>query len=97
MEIRVKKHEGKELEFEVLGESETLLNPLKQRLLADEDVEVAEYIVEHPLLSVPTVYIRTAKGDPQKALFKAAKALHKDLKEFESQVAAQTQATATAP
>lgn len=90
MELRVKKHEGRELSFDILGETETLINPLKARLLLDDDVEVAEYLFEHPQLSVPTFVIRTAKGDPQKALVRAVKSLHKDLKDFEAQLAAQS-------
>lgn len=59
MELRVLTHEKNELEVEVLGENETLLNPLKQALLSDKDVEFAEYIIEHPTLSIPKIYLKT--------------------------------------
>ena len=62
MELNVLSHSKNELEVEVLGENETLLNPIKQALLADKDVDFAEYIIEHPQLSVPKVFLRT-KGN----------------------------------
>jgi len=93
MELRIKKHEGRDLSFDILGENETLIHPLKARLLQDDDVEVAEYVFEHPQLSVPTFMLRTVKGDPQKALVRAVKALQKDLKDFQAQLDAQAPPT----
>lgn len=77
--VNVTEHE---LEVELIGENETILNPIKVRLLADDDVEMAEYIFEHPFLSNPSVYIRTKKGDPLSALKRALKGLQKDYKDF---------------
>lgn len=84
MEIRTIDSSKEILEIEVLGENETLLNPLKVKLLADEDVELAEYIIEHPFLSTPKVYIRTKKGEPIAALKRALKSLQKEYKDFET-------------
>lgn len=83
MEIRTIESTKTILEVEVLGENETLLNPLKVKLLADEDVELAEYIIEHPFLSNPKIYVRTKKGEASAALKRALKALHKEFKDFE--------------
>ena len=83
MEIRTLESSKEILELEVLGENETILNPVKVRLLLDEDVELAEYIIEHPFLSTPKIYIRTKKGDPSAALKRALKSLQKDYKDFE--------------
>ncbi len=83
MEIRTLDSSKDSLEIEVLGENETLLNPIKVKLLADEDVDLAEYIIEHPFLSNPKIYIRTKKGEPSAALKRALKALHKECKDFE--------------
>lgn len=84
MEIRTIDSSKETLEIEVLGENETLLNPLKVKLLGDEDVELAEYIIEHPFLSTPKIYIRTKKGEPLAALKRALKALHKEYKDLDS-------------
>lgn len=83
MEIRIVESSSESLEIEVLGENETFLNALKVKLLGDEAVDLAEYIIEHPDLSNPTVYIRTQKGDPVGALKRALKALQKDFKDLE--------------
>lgn len=84
MELRLLSLEANEMEIEVLGENETLLNPIKQALLADKDVEFAEYIIEHPQLSVPKVYLRTkGKADPQAVLKRTIKSVIGDLDAFE--------------
>ena len=85
MELRLVSLDKHEIEIEVLGENETLLNPIKQALLADKDVEVAEYIIEHPDLSVPKVYLRT-KGNvkPQTVIERTLKGVIKDYDAFET-------------
>lgn len=83
MELRPISVTDNELEVEVIGENETILNPLKVRLLLDDDVELAEYIIEHPFLSNPKIFMRTRKGDATKALTRALKALQKEYKDFE--------------
>ena len=84
MELKAVTLNDREMEIEVLGENETFLNPIKQRLLADKDVDIAEYVIEHPFLSIPRVYFRT-KGatKPQVVLKRTIKALLKDYKDFE--------------
>ncbi len=84
MELRVITREKNELEIEVLGENETLLNPIKQALLADKDVDFAEYIIEHPTLSVPKVFVRT-KGNtkPETVLKRTIKDLVGQFDAFE--------------
>lgn len=84
MELRALSLTDREMEIEVLGENETFLNPIKQRLLADKDVDIAEYVIEHPFLSIPRVYFRTKGGaKPQVVLKRTIKALLKDYKDFE--------------
>ncbi len=83
MELRVLHQKDNELEVEVLGENETLLNPVKQTLLADTDVEIAEYIIEHPQLSVPKIFLRTSGADPKKVLQRAIKELVGQFDSFE--------------
>jgi DNA-directed RNA polymerase subunit L len=79
-----------ELEVEVHGENETLLNPIKQALLNDKDVEFAEYIIEHPSLAIPKIYLRTkGKTKPDVVLKRTIKSLVAEFDEFETQFAAQ--------
>lgn len=89
MELRVIHEAKNELEVEVLGENETLLNPIKQALLRDKDVEFAEYIIEHPILSIPKIFVRT-KGNtkPQTVLKRTIKEVTGQFDEFETKFVA---------
>ncbi|KAA0001745.1 MAG: DNA-directed RNA polymerase subunit L [Thermoplasmata archaeon] len=78
MEIVVKKNTKKEIEFEVIDEN-TILNPLKQKLLTNKDVEYAEWSIDHPLLSNPTFYVRVKKGGAKEAVKKAIEELKKEI------------------
>ena len=79
-----------EMEIEVHGENETLLNPIKQALLNDKDIDFAEYIIEHPSLAVPKIFIRTkGKVKPEVVLKRTIKALIAEFDEFETGFAAQ--------
>ena len=91
MKLNVVRLTDNELEIEVLGENETFLNPVKQKLLQDKDVDIAEYVIEHPFLSIPRVYFRT-KGatKPQVVLKRTIKALLKDYKDFEDALIRET-------
>ena len=90
MELRALNLSDKELEIEVLGENETFLNPIKQKLLQDKDVDIAEYVIEHPFLAIPRIYVRTrGSAKAQVVLKRTISALLKEYKEFEDQFVAQ--------
>ena len=90
MKLNVLSKTDNELEIEVHGENETLLNPIKQALLNDKDVDFAEYIIEHPSLSVPKIFIRTkGKAKPDVVLKRTIKALVAEFDEFETKFAAE--------
>jgi DNA-directed RNA polymerase subunit L len=90
MKLNVLSKTEHEIEVEVHGENETLLNPIKQALLADKDVDFAEYIIEHPSLSVPKVFIRTkGKAKPEVVLKRTIKSLVGEFDEFETKFAAE--------
>ncbi|MBC7080941.1 MAG: hypothetical protein H5T44_01635 [Thermoplasmatales archaeon] len=82
MEIKIKKESEREIEFEIIGEK-TILNPLKQKLLQYEEVEYADWRVEHPLISNPEFYLRVSKGDAKKILKKAIKEIKKEIEELQ--------------
>lgn len=90
MKLTVLSKKDNEMEIEVLGENETLLNPIKQALLNDKDVDFAEYIIEHPSLSVPKIFIRTkGKAKPDVVVKRTIKALIAEFDEFETAFVAQ--------
>ena len=89
MKLNVVSKTDNELEIEVHGENETLLNPIKQALLNDKDVDFAEYIIEHPSLAVPKIFIRTkGKAKPDVVLKRTIKGLVAEFDEFETGFAA---------
>ena len=83
MEIKVLKKTSNALKIEIEGEGHTFCNVLQKALLEDATVEMAGYNIEHPLISNPTVYVRTKeKRKPETALIDAAKKVQKQNKEF---------------
>ena len=82
MELKTIKKTAKELEIEITGETETLLNPITEVLLESEDVDYASYISEHPESKKRRLYIRVNKGKPEDLLKKAVKQLEDEIKTF---------------
>ena len=48
MELKKIRKTSKELELEVIGENETMLNPITEILLKNKNVDYASYITDHP-------------------------------------------------
>ena len=86
MEMRLVSKTNNRLEIQFIGENDTLLNLLKQKLLADPAVETATYIMGHPYLDNPTFVLETKNGKPEGALKNAAKDLRQTLDELETQL-----------
>jgi len=82
MELKKIKKTSKELEIEITGETETLLNPITEILLEYEDVDYASYISDHPESNKRRLYIRVKKGKPEDLLKKAVKHLEDEIKTF---------------
>jgi len=59
-----------ELEIEITGETHTLCNALRKTLMEDKDVEAAAYVIEHPIIGEPKLYIKAK--NPKKSLQNAA-------------------------
>jgi DNA-directed RNA polymerase subunit L len=82
MELKTIKKSAKELELEITGETETLLNPITEVLLEFNDVDYASYLSDHPESNKRRLYIRVKKGDPVEILKKAVKQLEDEIKTF---------------
>ena len=82
MEIKTIKKTAKELELEITGENETLLNPITEVLLGFEDVDYTSYLTDHPESNKRRLYIRVNKGNPEDMLKKAVKQLEDEIKTF---------------
>jgi len=84
MDLRLRSKTDKKMEIEFIGETDTLLNLLKQRLLADPNVDTATYVMGHPYLDNPLFVLVTKTGKPDAALKNAAKDLRQQFDEFET-------------
>jgi len=82
MELKTIKKTTKELEIEITGETETLLNPITEVLLGYDDVDYASYLSDHPESKKRRLYIRVKKGKPEDLLKKAIKHLEDEIKTF---------------
>jgi len=82
MELKTIKKSAKELEIDVIGEDETILNPITQALLQDKDVDYASYLTDHPDSNRRRLYLRVKKGKPEEILKKAVKQLEHELNAF---------------
>jgi len=83
MKLEKIKKTSKELELEITGENETMLNPITEKLLQNNDVDYASYIADHPDSIKRRLYIRVKKGEPVDLLKKALKEVEAELKDFE--------------
>ena len=82
MEIKTIKKTAKELELEITGETETILNPITEILLNYKEVDYASYMAEHPESNKRRLYIRVSNGKPIDILKKAVKYLQDEIKTF---------------
>ena len=90
MEFKVIDRDKNAVKLEIDGPDDTVIYPLINELLKDEDVSEAKYSVGHPQLDKPVLNVRTKKGKPQAALRKAAETLAGQFREartlFEAQL-----------
>ena len=78
MKLEKIKKTSKELELEITDENETMLNPITEKLLQNNDVDYASYIADHPDSKKRRLYIRVKKGEPVDLLKKALKEVEAD-------------------
>lgn len=82
MQAKIIRQEEALLEFEVIGESHTFLNLLRESLKDQEGVLFAAYRFPHPLLENPIFYLRTEGINPIAALQNAADSISKTCDEL---------------
>ena len=82
--MKIIKNEKKELEIEITGESHSLCNALRTVLMEDKNVESAAYVIDHPIIGQPSLYIKAK--NPRQSLKKATKTLQKRCGEFKKLV-----------
>ncbi|MEM1619940.1 MAG: DNA-directed RNA polymerase subunit L [Fervidicoccaceae archaeon] len=86
--IVIKERSGNVLRVEVIGETHTFGNMLAKELQSREDVELAYYVVKHPLIERFELLLRTKPGkDPMEVLVEAMGGLVSKLERLESLIA----------
>lgn len=82
MELNILSKTDRELEVELVGETHTLLNMLKDILIKDKRVEAAFYDMKYVSISEPILYIKTDGTDPIEVLKDAASIIVAQCDEF---------------
>ena len=75
MEIQVVEKEHDALRIRLPKGEEAVLIPLVESLQAEEKVVEARYLIGHPFLDRPTLYLRTKGEKPQQVLKRVLKDL----------------------
>lgn len=63
--------------LEMMHYDNTLLRPLMDEILRDEQVKEARYFIKHPIIDNPKIFIKVKSGKPQAALKRSIKRLSK--------------------
>ena len=83
MDLNVVEQGKNKLVLEVMGESHTFCNAIKDELWNDKHVKIASYAINHPLEKVPHFIVETDGSEtPEAALSAAAKRLGKEAGKF---------------
>ena len=90
MESKKIKLTSKELEIEITGENETILNPIAEVLIQNDDVEYASCMSDHPNSKKRRLYLRVKKGNPLDILKKAVKQLEDEISDFNKKIDGKT-------
>jgi DNA-directed RNA polymerase subunit L len=75
MDIRVLEKEHDSLRVEIPKGQETILIPLVEALQKEEHVLEARYLIGHPFLDLPSLYLKTKGEKPQAVLKRVLKDL----------------------
>ncbi|GGM78207.1 hypothetical protein GCM10007108_15440 [Thermogymnomonas acidicola] len=84
--------------LEMVNYDNTLLRPLMEELLHDENVEESRYYIKHPLIDNPQITVKVKSGKPQAAvkrsirrLIKVYEGMHQDLQKELKRLSAEPQ------
>lgn len=79
MEMTAIEETKKKLVFKIEGGGHTMCSIIKNELNKNNDVNVAAYRIDHPLIGEPQMIVETnGKVSPRAAIKKAVKAILKD-------------------
>ncbi len=82
MKVEKIKKTKNEIAISIDDVDETVLYPLRERLIEDEMVEFTNFFKGHPLLENPQIFVQVSTGKPHTALKRASKSLANDYKKI---------------
>jgi DNA-directed RNA polymerase subunit L len=82
MQLELLEKEENSRLIRIVGEEHTLPNLLRIELYEDENVTVASYAIDHPLVGSPKFFVKTKGKSPERALTSAAERVVEQLDEF---------------
>jgi DNA-directed RNA polymerase subunit L len=75
--LRVVSKEKDSITLEMVKYDNTILRPIVEELLRDDQVEDSKYYIKHPVIDNPVIYVKVKTGKPQAAVKRAIKKLSK--------------------
>ena len=75
--LRVVSKEKDSITLEMVKYDNTILRPIVEELLRDDQVEDSKYYIKHPVIDNPVIYVKVKTGKPQAAVQRAIKKLSK--------------------
>lgn len=82
--MRVLNKEKNTITLEMLNYDNTILRPLVDEILKDDQVEEARYYIKHPIIDNPEIFVRVKTGKPQAAVKRSIKRLSKVYESLEA-------------
>ncbi|MGC8609677.1 MAG: DNA-directed RNA polymerase subunit L [Thermoplasmata archaeon] len=76
-QLRVVSKEKDSITVEMLNYDNTLLRPLVEEILNDEQVIDSRYYIKHPVIDNPVIYVKVKSGKPQAAIKRSVRRLGK--------------------
>lgn len=83
--MKVVEEEANRLVFEVTGESHTICNILRKRLMAQDEVTAAAYDITHPLVGQPEFEVNSP--NPRESVKTASETIKNEADEFKKAIA----------
>ncbi|MCL4314474.1 MAG: DNA-directed RNA polymerase subunit L [Candidatus Thermoplasmatota archaeon] len=75
--LRVVSKDKNTITIEMVNYDNTILRPLVEELLRDDQVEESRYFIKHPVIDNPAIFVKVKSGKPQAAVKRAIRKLSK--------------------
>ncbi len=76
-QLRVVSKEKDSITVEMLNYDNTLLRPIVEEILVDDQVADSRYYIKHPVIDNPVIYVKVKSGKPQAAIKRSIRRLAK--------------------